>query len=374
VRLRSYAALEESVRVVVNQSTFSRASQIRPLLIASARTYNESTRKSPGDGMATLAPRHALLLASGLAATFLMHASRAEAAGSYWRCGLDRVTVISNSSATRCELLLQATLRYEQLLAELAGLKADDSILPLRLYSLTRADAREVMYTEKERDEQAKTRSVIRSKYMPAADFNVASIVDVGGDEPLQSVLFMYGQSLLANGPMKTYPAWYRLGVANLLNGLTIRHDGTVLLNRNPQFAAVVGENERPSEELDLPALLDAKHVRTRADFNELARRSHAWAQFGLLTSEEHRAQYEELATLMREGASAEEAVPRAFGVSLAELTEEFERGAWRKDVSYRIPAPATLPNVAPAVEMQTATVDAQLKSLRDLVVEIGNM
>jgi hypothetical protein len=305
---------------------------------------------------------------------FSIQASRAEAAASYWQCALDRVTVISNSSATRCEILLRAALRYEQVLAELVRWEADATIKPLRLYSLTRADAREVMYTQKELNDQTRTRSVIRSKYLPDSELNVATIVDVDGDEPLQSVLFMYGQSLLASGPMRTYPAWYRLGVANLLNGLSIRPDGTVLLNRNPQFAAVIGENERASGTLDLPALLEAKSVRRIADFNELARRSHAWAQFGLLTTEQHRRQYEELAALMRQGVPAQEAVPRAFGIPLVELTDRFERGAWRKDVSYRIPAPATPPSVGPATEMNTAAVDAALDTLRELVVEIGEM
>lgn len=312
--------------------------------------------------MATVAPRHAALLALGLAA-FSIRADRAEAAAPYWRCELDRVTVVSNSSAARCESLLRATLRYEQVLAELVRWEKDMSINPLRLYSLTRADARDVMYTEEEQD--ARVRAGIRSKYMPGAEFNIATIVDVGGDEPLQSVLFLYGQSLLATGPMRKYPAWYRLGVANLLNGLTIRPDGTVLLNRNPQFAAVVRESDRARGHFDLPVLLDARHVTNPADFNELARRSHAWAQFGLLTTDENRRQYQELALLMRGGASAEEAVRAAFGSSLAELTEEFEGGAWRKDISYRIPAPAKLPDLAPATEMDAATADAQLKTLK---------
>lgn len=323
--------------------------------------------------MARLAPRHSALLGLGLS-VLLLHASSAAATGSYWQCEQDRVMVISNSSAARCELLLRATLRYDQLLAELAGWKSDEAMLPLRLYSLTRSDARAVMYNRKELDEQARTRSVIRSKYLPAAEFNVAAIVDVDGDEPLRSVLFMYGQSLLSNGKSRAYPAWYRLGVANLLNGLTIRPDGAVVLNRNPRFAAVVGEYERVTERLDLPELLDAKHARTPAEFNELARRSHAWAQFGLLTTEEHRNQYEALATLMRQGASAEEAVPRAFGVSLVELADEFDQGAWRKDVSYRIPPPGAPPSVAPATEMDKTAVHAALKSIKDLVAEIGEM
>jgi hypothetical protein len=313
--------------------------------------------------MATLARRHAVLLALGLAATLPIHASRAEAAAPYWRCQLDRVTVVSNSSAARCENLLRATVRYEQVLAELARWQGDMTINPLRLYSLTRADAREVIYTEAEQD--ARTRAGIRSKYMPGAEFNIATIVDVDGDEPLQSVLFLYGQSLLASGPMRKYPAWYRLGVANLLNGLTIRPDGVVLLNRNPQFAAVVRESDRASPSFDLPALLDAQHVTNPAAFNELARRSHAWAQFGLLTTAEHRQQYQELALLMRAGTPAEQAVQTVFGSSLAELTKEFERRAWRKDVSYRISPSASLPDVAPAIEMDAPTANAQLKTLK---------
>jgi hypothetical protein len=62
------------------------------------------------------------------------------------------------------------------------------------------------------------------------------------------------------------------------------------------------------------------------------------------------------------------------FGVALGELTEEFERGAWRKDVSYRIPAPAQSLGLAPAVEMDAAAVDAQLKALQALVAEIGDL
>jgi hypothetical protein len=313
--------------------------------------------------MAIRAPRHAAALALVLAATFSMHTDRAEAAAPYWRCEVDRVTVVSNNSAARCESLLRATLRYEQVLAELVRWEANMPINPLRLYSLTRADARNVMYTQEEQD--ARVGAGIRSKYMPGAEFNIATIVDVDGDEPLQSVLFLYGQSLLATGPMRKYPAWYRLGVANLLNGLTIRSDGTVLLNRNPQFAAVVRDSARARGRLDLPELLDAQHVTNPAEFNELARRSHAWAQFGLLTTEEHRRQYQELAILMRGGTRAEEAVRTVFGSSLAELTEEFERGAWRKDISYRIPAPDKLPDLAPAIEMDAAAADAQLKTLK---------
>jgi hypothetical protein len=42
--------------------------------------------------------------------------------------------------------------------------------------------------------------------------------------------------------------------------------------------------------------------------------------------------------------------------------------------VSYRISAPAQSPGVVPAVEMDAAAVDAQLKALQTLVAEIGDL
>jgi hypothetical protein len=326
--------------------------------------------------LANLTSRHAALLAWGFAVTTLIATTRAEAAAQYWRCELDRVAVISNSSATRCELLLRATLRYEQLLSELVGLQLDESITPLLLYSLTRVDAREYMFTEKQLGEQARTRQVIHSRSMPGLELNILSIVDLGGDEPLQSALYMYGQSLLSSGPTRSYPAWYQIGVANLLNGLMIRPDGMVLLSRNPAFLAVVDNHQRASDSarVDLPALLDAKPSGfTPADFNEFSRRAHIWAQFGLLTTQQRRKQYHDLADLMRQGTPTEEAAATAFGISLKELTEQFEGGAWRKDASYRLPAPAKPPSIATPVEMDAAAADEKLKVLKDRVAEFGD-
>ena len=326
--------------------------------------------------MADLTSRHAALLALGLAVTPLIATTRAEAAAQYWRCDLGRVAVVSNSSATRCELLLRATLRYEQLLSELTGIELDESLTPLRLYSLPRADAREYMFTEKELGDQVRTRQVINSRSLPGLDLNFLSLVDLGGDEPLQSVFNLYAQLVLSNGPTRGYPAWYQAGVATLLNGLLIRPDGMVLLSRNPRFLAVVDDHQRASDSarVDLPALLDAKPSGfTPADYNEFARRAHIWAQFGLLTGEQHRKQYHDLADLMRQGTPTEEAVATAFGISLKELTEQFEGGAWRKDASYRLPAPAKQPpSVATPVELDAAAADELLKVLKERVVEFA--
>jgi hypothetical protein len=326
--------------------------------------------------MANLAPRPAALLGLGLLATSLMTTPRTEAADQYWRCELARVAVISNSSPTRCELLLRATVRYEQLLSELIGMQLDESITPLRLYSLTRADAREYMFTEKELSDQVRTRQAIHSRSMPGLELNVLSIVDLGGDGPLQSALNLYSQMLMSSGPTRSYPAWYQLGVATLLNGLMIRPDGMVILSRNPAFLAVVDDSHKRASadaRVDLPALLDAKPSGLQpADYNEFARRAQIWAQFGLLTTPERRKQYHDLADLMRQGTPAEEAVPVAFGISLKELTEQFERGAWRKDVSYRVPAPANAPSIATPLELDAAAVDEQLQALQQRVAQFG--
>jgi hypothetical protein len=266
-------------------------------------------------------------------------------------------------------------LRYEQLLSELVGMQLDESITPLRLYSLTRADAREYMFTAKELGDQVRTRQAIHSRSMPGLELNVLSIVDLGGDEPLQSALNLYSQMLMSSGPTRSYPAWYQLGVATLLNGLMIRPDGMVILSRTPAFLAVVDDHKRASADarVDLPALLDAKPSGLQpADYNEFSRRAQIWAQFGLLTTPERRKQYRDLADLMRQGTPAEEAVPVAFGVSLKELTEQFDRGAWRTDVSYRVPAPATAPSIATPLELDAAAVDEQLKLLKERVAEFG--
>lgn len=307
-----------------------------------------------------------------LLVAWLLTANHVEAATPYWRCSLDRLTVITNGSAARCERLIHTTVRYEQLLVELTGGEPEAPMPPLILYSLTRAEAKQAMYTEQQLAEQVRTRRYTTSKYLPGADFDVASIVDEGGgDESLQSVLFIYGQSLLHAGPARSYPLWFQLGVANLLNGAVVRADGTVLLNRKQTFTAVVQDNQRASQRLDLPALLAAEPKGlSPADFNEIAKRAQTWAQFGLLTTEERRSQYRELALLMRQGAASAEAVPEAFDMTLDALTQQYEAGAWQKDASYRLARRGAPPEVLPAAPLEGAELDAQLKTLAARVAE----
>ena len=104
----------------------------------------------------------------------------AEAATPYWRCSLDRLTVITNGSAARCERLIRTTVRYEQLLVELTGGDPETSMPPLTLYSLTRADAKQRMFTERQLAEQTRTRRYTTSKYLPGPDVNIAAIIDEG--------------------------------------------------------------------------------------------------------------------------------------------------------------------------------------------------
>lgn len=310
-----------------------------------------------------------------LIAAWLATWSHAQAATPYWKCSLDRLTVITNGSAARCERLIRTTARYEQLLIELTGWESDTTLRPLTLYSLTRPDARQRMFTEKQLAEQTRTRRNTYSKYLPGPELNIAAIIDEGGDESLQSVLFIYGQGLLTEGPTRSYPLWYQLGVANLLNGVVVRPEGTVLLNRKQTFAAQVQDNQRATQRLDLPALLAAEpRGLSPADFNEVARRAHMWAQFGLLTTEERRAQYRELAMLMRQGATAAEAVPDAFGMPLDALTEQFASGAWQKDASFRLPPQGAPPEVLPPGPLEGAELDTQLGALAARVAEFPDI
>jgi hypothetical protein len=283
-----------------------------------------------------------------IAASFVC-SGQARAEPSYWRLSTDRLTVVSNSSAKRCERLAASIIRFEQILFELTGWDREVALAPLRFFSLTREDAKAVMLSEAERGRLSRERVLIHSKSLPGPEFDVVAIMDVGGDEPLQSALFLHGQGLMSAGPTRSYPAWFQLGVAGLLNGLVFKPDGTVLLNRNLMFQAVTERGERSDARFDLTRLLNAD-VRefSPADFNEFALRAREWAAFGLLTTPERGEQYREFALLMRQGAPLEEAISDAFGASLAQVLAEFEAGGWRKDVTFRFAPPAT-PIIIPA-------------------------
>ena len=290
----------------------------------------------------------------------------AESAAQYWRLSSGRLTVISNSSAQRCQRLAASVVRFDQLLFELAGWEPDVALPPLQFYSLDRAAAKAVLLTESERDKKNHS-VVIHSKWLPGAEFDIAAIVDIGGDEPLQSVLFMYGQGQLAQGPTRTYPAWYQLGVASLLNGVVIKPDGTVLLKRTLTFEAVVEKGARSASRFDLTKLLEGRpETLAPAEFNAFVPQAREWAVFGLLTTAERRGQYHELALLMRQDASLEEAALEAFGKPLAEVAAEFDQGAWRKDVRFRLPPPATPIALPDATQIEPSQIEPLLRAVAE--------
>jgi hypothetical protein len=283
----------------------------------------------------------------------------------YWRLQSGRLTVISNSSAQRCQRLAASVLRFQEVLFQLAGWEPELGLAPLHFYSLDRTDARSVLLSDRDRLQQ--NNIIIHSKWLPGAEFDVAAIADIGGDEPLQSVLFMYGQGQLAQGPTRTFPAWFQLGVASLLNGVVIKPDGTVLLNRKLTFEAAVERGARHIDRFELAKLLDARpDAASPAAFNAFVPQAREWAIFGLLTLDERRKQYHELALLMRQGAPAEDAVLEAFGKPFADVAAEFDEGKWRKDVRFRLP-PSAPPIALPDA---TAVEPAQIQALMQVVSE----
>jgi hypothetical protein len=289
----------------------------------------------------------------------------------YWKCVKDRISVVANGGAQRCDRLLGTFIRYEEILADLAGLEPDTSLPPLALYQLTRDDAQRYMFSEEERKEQRRTRYITYSKYRPGSDGVVAIALDDGSDEPIQSLLFLHGQLLLSYGVARSYPIWYQLGVAALLNGVVIKPDGTALLSRKPMFAARFETDERQAERMDLRALLEAGPTGlSPANFNETAKRAHAWAQFGLLTSPELRSGYRELALLMKQGAPLEDASQEAFGKPFAEIEAEFGSGRWRTRVSYRLPPSGPPVALGASVQLTPAEYESAMQVVKGRAAE----
>jgi hypothetical protein len=280
-----------------------------------------------------------LLVAGGVQA--------ASADTTYWRVTIDRVTVVSDSGPQRCTRLATQLLAFESIVRGLANWDADFVPPPVALYSVSQQDAPRVLLSDSDQRKQRIEHMQIYSKYLPGADFNVTAIIDEGTDGPLQSVLLLYAQGLLTRGPTQSRPPWFQLGVANLLNGLLIRGDGSVLLNRNLTFVPTAEGTRQNSVHFDLPKLLSMRPGDFQAgDYKEFMSRARDWAQFGLLTTPERRTQYQELATLMQQGEPVEEAVKDAFGMPLERLAAEFEGAKWRHDVQFRITAPGALPAI----------------------------
>ena len=316
----------------------------------------------------------ALIWASAIAASSIWFAQAHAEEAPYWRLSTDRLTVVSNSSAKRCERLAASIIRFEQILFELTGWDPELALTPLRFFSLTREDAKAVLLSDAERTRLARERVLIHSKTLPGPESDVVAIMDIGGDEPLQSALFLHGQGLMSAGPTRSYPAWFQLGVASLLNGIVFKPDGTILLNRKLVFQAVSDRGERSDSRFDLTRLLNAEPREfSPADFNEFEHLAREWAAFGLLTAPERGGQYRELAVLMRQGAPLEEAMSEAFGASLAQVVAEFEAGGWRKDVNFRFAPPVIPISVPTASPIERSELAPLLQEIAERVQQQGS-
>jgi hypothetical protein len=268
-------------------------------------------------------------------------AATAGAQTNYWRITSDHITVISNGNGERCTRLAATFSALERILRQLADWDSSYELPPIAVYAIAQQDARRVFLTDSELKRQVTDNYRIYSKYLPGDDFNVAAIVDIGGIyDPLQSVLLLYAEGILTQGPTMHDPSWYQMGIANLLNGLIIRSDGSILLNRNMPFEPVDSGKRAPQGTYDLARLLQSgpADLNGGGDFKSFVATAREWAQFGLLTTDQHRSQYHELAVLMRQGVPAEEAVKQAFGTSLEQLTTEFAQARWRYQVQFRLP------------------------------------
>jgi hypothetical protein len=288
----------------------------------------------------------------------------ARAETTYWRITMDRVTVVADGSSDRCTRLAKQLVIFESLLRELAGWDADYQLPAIALYSLSQQDARRVLLSDADRRQQVSTNMQIFSKFLPGQEFNIAAIVDVGSDDPLQSVLLLYAESALMNGPTRRDPLWFQFGVANLMNGVMIRNDASVLLNRNLPFEPVDAKNGTVHGRYDLLKLLEtrAADLNANGDYKEFVRLAREWAQFGLLTTEQRRDQYRELALLMRQGTPAPEAVKAAFGVPYEEIVEEFHGATWHKDAQFRVTPHGTPVSVPIPAKLETDQVNALLQ------------
>ena len=301
-----------------------------------------------------------------LVTVFFVRTGVAETA--YWRVATDRLTVVANSSGERCSRLATQFIIFERALRELANLDADYQLPAITVYSLSQKDADRVLLSDADRKREATTRWRTYSKFLPGPDFNIAAIVDLasGSDDPLQSVLLLYAEDILVRGPTRNDSPWYQLGVANLMNGVIIRTDGSVLLNRNLPFEPVGNDKGGAHEQYDLPRLLGTRgsDLNAATDYRAFIRAASEWAQFGLLTTEQRRAQYRELATSMRQGTPAAEALKDAFGLSLEQIADQLKGGRWRQDARYRLTVPGVPVSVPVPARLESEDADVLLQAV----------
>lgn len=310
-------------------------------------------RRTPAAGRPPAPLALALLLA--------LHCPAA-AAATYFRTTLDRVTVVSSASQRACDRLALRFLAFERAVLQLMGEQADAELLPVAVYQIDDRDALRVMYSRSEIARMVGTNRVTYSKFLPGGDFHAAVMIEgLYGDQPLQSALMFYAQTLMLSGPMAQRPPWYQLGISHLTNGALIRDDGSVLLNRNVQFRPVDAER-RPKARYDLVTVLGmGAREANAADMDAFLAIAREFAKFGLLTTAERRSRYHELSVLMQQGAPLADAVREAFGMELAQLVAEFDRGDWKREAQYRVVPAEPPPSAPPCARIDADTVETLL-------------
>lgn len=283
---------------------------------------------------------------AAFAAAVLGIATCTFAAIPYLTTTVDELTVMSNGGAKRCARIAMQFIRFDALMRDLAGWDEDAHLPALKVYLIGSSDGKKAFLTDADRKKQDATRMYIYSKYMPGPDFDIAAMLDEQQyEEWMQSLFLLRAETLLVAGATRRYPAWYQIGVSNLLNGLVIKEDGTILFSRDTAFVPQGDDTSRSHLKFDLPALLDMRRtsdLKSQADWQYFFARARDFATYGILTTPERKTLFRDLALLMRQGTPAEDAVKEAFGVSLADLTADFTSNRWRREVQYRLPPLAT--------------------------------
>jgi hypothetical protein len=309
-------------------------------------------------------PRSGVTLALALLAIFVS-ANRTAKATAYYTTTVEELTVVSNASAKRCSRIAAQFIRLDVLMRDLAGWDADAHLPPLKVFLVDSRDGA-ILLTDADRTKQQQNRMNIYSKYLPGQDYDVAAMLDADGyEEWMQSLFLMRAERLLTSGAARHYPAWYQVGVSNLLNGLVIKDDGSILFSRTTAFLPEAEQTGGPRLRLDLPQLLAltrTSELHSQGDWREFYSRARDWATFGILTTPERKDHFRDLALSMRQGASADEAVKEAFGVSLEALAADYSTNQWRKEVQYRLPPAASAAVIPDPVRLDNDGVDQQLQ------------
>jgi hypothetical protein len=300
-------------------------------------------------------------------------ADRAANAGAYFTTTVDELTVVSDVSAKRCSKIAVQFIRLDALMRDLAGWDADARLPPLKVFLIAARDEG-IFLTAADRKKQDATRMNIYSKYMPGREYDIAAMLDEESyEEWMQSLFLMRAERLLIAGTTRRYPAWYQIGISNLLNGLLIREDGSIIFSRTTAFVPTTDETGGPRLKLDLPKLLAIARtgeLKSQNDWQEFYARARDWAAFGILTTPERKQHFRDLALLMRQGMPADEAVKEAFGVTLEVLAADYGTNKWRKEVQYRMPPPAAAVIVPEPIRVADDGVDEQLKIVATRVLE----